>query len=243
LEKLGLNLGFLLGQIIAFGIVFITLRAWVYVPLVALLEKRRQAIAQGVEDARIAAEARANAEKEAERIVADAQTKAAQVMREASERAEGVALEIKAAAEKEAGKAREQALAEVQEERTRMLGELRNQVIVLAMAAAQKLVSETLDEKRQRALLEEFFSGVRGGKVVVLEGQTLTGQTAEVTSALPLTEAEQEAVRKDLNLGGTAEVAFRVDPSILGGVVVRVGDRVVDGSVAGKLQALRQSLH
>jgi F-type H+-transporting ATPase subunit b len=243
LEKLGLNLGFLLGQIIAFGIVFITLRAWVYVPLVALLEKRRQAIAQGVEDARIAAEARANAEKEAERIVADAQTKAAQVMREASERAEGVALEIKAAAEKEAVKAREQAMAELQEERTRMLGELRNQVIVLAMAAAQKLVSETLDEKRQRALLEEFFSGVRGGRVVVLEGQAFTGQTAEVTSALPLTEAEQAAVRKDLNLGGAAEVSFRVDPSILGGVVVRVGDRVVDGSVAGKLQALRQTLH
>ncbi len=243
MEKLGLNLGFLLGQIIAFGIVFITLRAWVYVPLVALLEKRRQAIAQGVEDARIAAEARANAEQEAQRIVAEAQGKAAQVMREASERAEGVALEIKSAAEKDVARAREEALAEVNEERTRILGELRNQVIVLAMAATQKLVSETLDEKRQHALLDEFFSGVRGGKVIVLEGETLTGQTAEVVSALPLTESERETVRKDLRLESGAEVSFRVDPSILGGVVVRLGDRVVDGSVAGKLQALRQTLH
>lgn len=243
MEKLGLNLGFLLGQIIAFGIVFITLRAWVYVPLVALLEKRRQAIAQGVEDARIAAEARANAEQEAQRIVAEAQGKAAQVMREASERAEGVALEIKSAAEKDVARAREEALAEVNEERTRILGELRNQVIVLAMAATQKLVSETLDEKRQHALLDEFFSGVRGGKVIVLEGETLTGQTAEVVSALPLTESEREIVRKDLRLESGAEVSFRVDPSILGGVVVRLGDRVVDGSVAGKLQALRQTLH
>jgi F0F1-type ATP synthase delta subunit len=33
-----------------------------------------------------------------------------------------------------------------------------------------------------------------------------------------------------------------VDTSILGGVVVQVGDRVIDGSIAGKLQALRDRL-
>ena len=39
-----------------------------------------------------------------------------------------------------------------------------------------------------------------------------------------------------------ASITFRVDPKILGGLVVRVGDRVVDGSVAGQMLALRQSL-
>jgi F0F1-type ATP synthase delta subunit len=43
-------------------------------------------------------------------------------------------------------------------------------------------------------------------------------------------------------LGGGATMSFRVDPRILGGMVVRIGDRVVDGSVAGKLESLRQSL-
>ncbi|MBP7786459.1 MAG: F0F1 ATP synthase subunit delta, partial [Longilinea sp.] len=38
------------------------------------------------------------------------------------------------------------------------------------------------------------------------------------------------------------DINFRVDPTILGGVVVRVGDRVVDGSVVGKLQTLKQNL-
>jgi F0F1-type ATP synthase delta subunit len=37
-------------------------------------------------------------------------------------------------------------------------------------------------------------------------------------------------------------VAFRVDPQILGGLMVRVGDRVVDGSAAGQLERLHQSL-
>jgi F0F1-type ATP synthase delta subunit len=43
-------------------------------------------------------------------------------------------------------------------------------------------------------------------------------------------------------VGGAISVSFRVDPSILGGLVVRVGDRVVDGSVSGQLANLRQQL-
>jgi F-type H+-transporting ATPase subunit b len=72
LEKLGLNLGYLLLQIFNFLILFVVLRVWVYKPILGLLEKRRTAISQGLEDARVAAEARANAEKDASRIVAEA---------------------------------------------------------------------------------------------------------------------------------------------------------------------------
>ena len=66
------------------------------------------------------------------------------------------------------------------------------------MAATQKLIGATLDEQRQRTLLEEFFSGVRAGKVTVLEGESISGQAAEVISALPLTADEQDAVKKDI---------------------------------------------
>ncbi len=38
------------------------------------------------------------------------------------------------------------------------------------------------------------------------------------------------------------DLSFRVDPQILGGLVVRVGDRVMDGSAAGQLERLHQSL-
>jgi F-type H+-transporting ATPase subunit b len=82
LEALGLNLGYLLVQILNFAILFVVLRAWVFKPIMDLLERRRETIAQGVEDARIAAEARANAEKEAESILTEAQKKAAERVRE-----------------------------------------------------------------------------------------------------------------------------------------------------------------
>ncbi len=245
MEKLGLNLGFLLIQILSFGIIFVVLRAWVYKPILNMLDKRRQTIAQGLEDARVASEARANAERESSKILAEAQAKAVEVVREATERAVAVAREVRASAETETSKVREQAMAEINQERDRVLSEVRGQIAALAIAATQKLIGESLDEKRQHALLAEFFSGVKSGKLVVLEGETVLGESAEITSALPLTGEEQEAVKRDLlsRLGAGASIAFRVDPAILGGLVVRVGDRVVDGSVAGQLQNLRQSLN
>jgi F-type H+-transporting ATPase subunit b len=244
LEQLGLNLGYLLVQIICFFILFVVVRAWIVKPLQRLLEKRRNTIAQSLEDARVAAEARANAEKEAAGIIADAQTKAAHLMSEATERADAAMIEVRAQADNEINKEREAVLAEVHEERDRMLGDLRGQVAALAIAAAQKLTGELLDEKRQHALLAEFFSGVKSGKVLVLEGADISGASAEVVSALPLTTDEQAIIKKDIlsRMGTQSGVDFHVDPSILGGLVIHVGDKVLDGSVAGQFEALRQSL-
>ena len=243
MEALGINLGFLILQILAFIIVFLTLNAWVYKPMLNMMESRKQKIAQGLEDARVAAEARASAEKEAAKIVADAQTEASKIVREATERAAAAGQDVKAAAEAEAARAREAAVTEAEIERNRILGDLRSQVASLAIAATNKLIGETLDEKKQHALLDEFFSGVRSGKVVVLDDTNFKGQSAQVTSALPLDKDEEDCVKEDvLAKSGAKDVTFRVDPSILGGLVIRVGDKVLDSSVAGKLEGLRQSL-
>jgi F-type H+-transporting ATPase subunit b len=243
MEALGINLGLLIVQIIAFIIVFLTLNAWVYQPLLNMMETRKQKIAQGLEDARVAAEARADAEKQASKIIGDAQAEASRIVAEATERAVTAGKDVKAAAEAEAIKAREAATAEAEVERNRILGDLRSQVASLAIAAANKLVGEALDEKKQRALLDEFFAGVKSGKVVVLDNAGFRGETAEVTSALPLSKAEEDAVCQDvLAKVGARDVNFRVDPSILGGLVIKVGDKILDGSVAGKLEGLRQNL-
>ncbi len=243
MEALGINLGLLIVQIIAFIIVFLTLSAWVYGPMLNMMESRKQKIAQGLEDARVAAEARADAEKEATKIIAEAQTEASKIDREATERAALAGQDVKTAAEAEAAKARETAVAEAEVERNRILGDLRSQVASLAIAAANKLVGEALDEKKQRSLLDEFFSGVKSGKLIVLDGENFQGESAQVTSALPLSKEEEESVKRDvLAKAGAKEISFRVDPSILGGLVIRVGDKVLDSSVAGKLEGLRQNL-
>jgi len=67
---------------------------------------------------------------------------------------------------------------------------------------------------------------------------------ARVTSAVALTGAEQTAFRNRLTamFGMDLDLQFGVDRALIGGVVLRVGDQVIDGSVAGKLAAMRDSL-
>lgn len=244
MAQLGLNLGYLLVQIICFLIIFVVVRVWIVKPLMGMLEKRRAKLEQGIEDARIAAEARANAEQEAARIITEAQTKAAHIINEATERADAAMEDVKAEAEKGIAKEREAVMADVEEERNRILADLRGQVAALSIAAAQRLIGKAVDAKRQHALLDEFFSGVKSGKLVVLEGADLSGDSAEVTSALPLSKEEQAAVKINVlnKMGSKAKIDFRVDPQILGGLVIRVGDKVLDGSVSGQLEGLHKAL-
>ena len=67
---------------------------------------------------------------------------------------------------------------------------------------------------------------------------------ATITSAAPLTEAEVAALTAQLTgmTGGRVEVSLSVDPELLGGVQVRLGDRLIDGSVRGRLERLRTRL-
>lgn len=67
---------------------------------------------------------------------------------------------------------------------------------------------------------------------------------AKVTSAVPMTGNEKETLENKLraHYGQEAEFEYVVDPSILGGVIVHLGDKVIDGSVSGKLAALREKL-
>ena len=67
---------------------------------------------------------------------------------------------------------------------------------------------------------------------------------ARVTTAVPLSDEELEVVKKKLAeiAGGEVVVETDVDEDILGGVVVRIGDRLIDGSTRNRLQALKQQL-
>jgi len=245
MEALGINLGFFLFQVFNFVIVAIILYALAFKPITSMLENRKMTIAQSLEDARVAAEARANAEVEANKIISEARNQAAKEVSEASTRAEKAGRDILTQAEVDAAKIRQNASAEAALERDKILSELRGQIASLAIAATQKLVGEALDEAKQRSLIDEFFTHVQGGQVVVLEGQDLSGTSVEVTSALPLDSVEQDKVKNDLltNMSGQpATVTFRVDPSILGGLIIKVGDKVMDGSVSGQIETLRQNL-
>ncbi|HEY7410784.1 MAG TPA: ATP synthase F1 subunit delta [Vicinamibacteria bacterium] len=68
--------------------------------------------------------------------------------------------------------------------------------------------------------------------------------TAEVVTAQPLEAAQEKALARALRGAAGREVELRpaVRPEIIGGVLVRMEDRLIDGSVRGKLAALRETL-
>jgi F-type H+-transporting ATPase subunit b len=233
MEGLGINLGYLIVQILALTILVVLLRGWLYTPVVKVLEDRKARIAKGLEDARQAALARDNADEEAKTVLDNARAEAAKLRSEATVQSEETAAGITARANEEAKEIITAARADAEEERNRILADLRSQVATISLAAASKLVGESLDEKRQHEIIADFFAAVPAG-VAGLEGDA-----AEVTSALPLTDEEQNSVIRTI---GVEDVRFKVNPEILGGLVVRVGDQVVDDSVAGQMATLRESL-
>jgi F-type H+-transporting ATPase subunit delta len=67
---------------------------------------------------------------------------------------------------------------------------------------------------------------------------------AEVTTATKLDDAQMDLIKQALErrTGKTILVETKVQPEILGGVIARVGDRIIDGSIRYRLSALRQQL-
>lgn len=105
-------------------------------------------------------------------------------------------------------------------------GEIRNFCYLLASKNEFHLLPEVLAE------FERYAS--RGPNM----------ERARIASAVPLTDSERAQLEKKVRsqFGEGLDFEYRVDKSLLGGVIVRVGDKVIDGSVAGKLAAMRQKL-
>ncbi len=67
---------------------------------------------------------------------------------------------------------------------------------------------------------------------------------ATVASAVPLEAAELEAIGARIRemTGSRAEIVTAIDPDLIGGVTVRIGDRLIDASVRGRLERLRDHI-
>jgi F-type H+-transporting ATPase subunit delta len=68
--------------------------------------------------------------------------------------------------------------------------------------------------------------------------------TADVTSASPLSEAQLTSLRATLkaSLGKDVSVHTRVEPALLGGLIVKVGSRMIDSSIRTKLNSLKNAM-
>jgi F-type H+-transporting ATPase subunit b len=228
LEKLGINGGFLLAQIVNFVVVALICWALLWKPMVKVLESRRARIAKGLEDARKAEQSLANAERDAQKIVDQRRAEANKLIEEARLRAEEQARGILEEVQREALAIRTKAREEATEERNAMLGDVRTQIAQIAIAAAERVIGQSLDEKKAQSIVSDFFTQLPAGV-------SNLGANVVVTSALPLSEAEKGQVKAQT---GAQNITYKVDPAILGGLVLQSGEKVIDGSVRNSLSNL-----
>lgn len=96
-----------------------------------------------------------------------------------------------------------------------------------------------LAEQERLALIPEVFEHYRRHKA-----SNLKQLDAYVTSAYPLTDAQREMFQSRLSASANASVVIHeaVDPSLLAGAAIKIGDKIIDDSVRGKLQQLKSQL-
>ena len=237
LGAMGINGPFLIYQIVNFLVMFGLLTVMLWKPARKRLDDRQTMLQKKVEDAEEAAAQLEKIGQEREKVLVEAKKEWEKIVAQAYDRVEA----IKKDAAEEGKKIIQKAQEDAKEEEQRLLKGMRDQVAILAISAAQKLLGTALDETRQRALIDEFFSSVKDGKVVVLEGKDFQGKSAVITSALPLNNDEKKVIEKDIlsRIEGDAEVTFEVDPDLLGGLTIRIDDKIFDHSVSSQLAGLR----
>lgn len=127
-----------------------------------VLEERRSRIEQGLRDADAARTERERAAEERRAVLTKARQDANEIVQRAQRAAEETRERELTQLKGELERVREQAGEEIEAERQRALADVRAQVADLALAAAGKVVGETMNEPRQRRLVDEFlrqFSG------------------------------------------------------------------------------------
>jgi F-type H+-transporting ATPase subunit delta len=127
-------------------------------------------------------------------------------------------------------------------ENSRVAQDAKMRLVAAALADLPALplnLARLLVRKSRTALASEIAVQFRG-LVQAQEGI----QHARATTAVPLTSAEQQVLSERLqaSTGHPVELTTEVDPALLGGVVVQIGDRLIDASVRGRLDAMRKAL-
>jgi F-type H+-transporting ATPase subunit b len=161
-EHAGLTIN--LFWVIVAAVNFIVFLAAIYLiffkPVSRLLEERRSRIEEGLRDADAARTEREQAHQERLTVVAQARAEAEEILARAQRVADESRERDLAETRTQIEQMRERAAADITAEKDRALAEVRNQVAELALAAAGRVVGETMNDARERRLVDEFLSQV-----------------------------------------------------------------------------------
>jgi F-type H+-transporting ATPase subunit b len=153
-----INLFWIIVAATTFILFFVLIREFALAGLQGTLNERRERIEQGLKDAEQARRDRESAEQERLAALQEARREANEIIN----RAQKVAAETReqdiAATREELTRMKERAAAEIEAEKQRAIAELRGEVTDLALAAAGRVVGDSMTSDRQRKLVADFLA-------------------------------------------------------------------------------------
>jgi F-type H+-transporting ATPase subunit b len=152
--------GLMIWTLVTFALVLFILKRYAFGPIQRLIDERRQAIQESLEEAE---RARAEAQKmiaEHRDQLADSRREGTRIIEEARREAERRQEAAAAALEEEKARLMERARAEIEAETRQSLATIKEQLAELTVVATEKVVRRRLDEDEQRRLIEEALADV-----------------------------------------------------------------------------------
>jgi F-type H+-transporting ATPase subunit b len=161
IDALGINLPQLIAQVVNFAILLVLLRLVAYKPILKMLDERKKRITEGLNAADIARAEAAQAQTNIQSQLDEARREGQEIVGNAQQ----IATRIQTDAREEAGRERELALerarAEIGLERDRAIAQLRAEFGDITVAAAEKVIGQSLDAQAHQRIIDEALAESR----------------------------------------------------------------------------------
>lgn len=153
--SLGINLPLLVVFVVNFIILFVLLRLFLFKPVLKMLDERAERTREAMELAEATKKEFEQARETVEKQIEKGRQEAQAIIAQAVQVGERLKEESRQEARKQAQAIVDRTRAELEAERDKILGDLRREFVDIAIAAAEKVIKETLDKEKHRKLIEE----------------------------------------------------------------------------------------
>jgi|TARA_B110000263_G_scaffold233677_1_gene230706 F-type H+-transporting ATPase subunit b len=157
MEAIGINIPGLISQFINFGVFLFLLTVFLYKPVIKVLDQRAEKIKESLDQAEKAREESAKSGEEVQKALAESRDRAQIIVQQAQELSKKIGDDSKAEARIEAEALIDRARSDIQRERDEAIDKVRKEFADLAIVAAEKVISSSLDDKKHRSLVEEVL--------------------------------------------------------------------------------------
>ena len=153
--SLGVNLPLLVVFIVNFIVLFVLLRLFLYKPVMKMLDERAKRTKDAMELAEVTRKEFEQAKVEVQKQIEKGRQEGQAIITQAMQVGERLKEESRQEAQKQAQVIVDRTRSELEAEREKIVGDLRREFVDIAISAAEKVITETLDKEKHRKLIEE----------------------------------------------------------------------------------------